>query len=362
MSADLLAEFGQESGSAQSSKPPAQTTRPPTNALIDGFDQSDEIFMTETSETLQRQHQGPHIKTFSSHYAPAIAASRQPAAYPAFDLPRPHDSDVLFDATEDTPASDAEDDDWGEFEGPEAVHQSQPRKSASITPNVPATAPAAAAQSSYNLGLAGTVDLLGGLSMTEPTSVPSQQRQYPATSNDPCPPAWDEDSFGDWGEFTESQSIKPIPPKPTQQPIQRTTPGISLLEDDSFGDWGDFADGPSTKSPPSKITPQKQPSIQTATPKKGSDPTKAASSIKPKAPTTKPFARPKPQTPAWEDDAFEDWADFNDGPAPSNLKSPPPRPSPSPPTTTKTTPSPQSFTSPSPALWLQPHFWRLAED
>ncbi|KAJ5439231.1 uncharacterized protein N7458_010229 [Penicillium daleae] len=284
MSADLLAEFGQGSGPAQSSEHPPQPARPPTNSLIDGFGQSDDIFFGDASKTSQERHQGPHIYTPQSHYAPTVA---QPAVYPSFDLPRPHDSDVLFDATEDKPTSEADDDEWGEFEGPEATQQSQPQQSAFITPNAPATAPAPApaAQSSYNPGLAGTVDMLGGLSMAETTPVPSQQSQHPI-GNLPPQAGWDDDSFGDWGEFTEAQSAKPLPPKTPQFPIQRKTQENPLLEDDSFGDW----------------------------------------------------------EPAWEDDAFEDWADFNDSLAPSNPKPTPSRPSRSPSTTTKTTPSSQSFT------------------
>jgi hypothetical protein len=189
--------------------------------------------------------------------------------------------------------------------------------------------------------------MLGGLSMAETTPVPSQQSQHPI-GNLPPQAGWDDDSFGDWGEFTEAQSAKPLPPKTPQFPIQRKTQENPLLEDDSFGDWGDFADESSTKSPPPKTSPKKQTSIKTATPKNGSISTKATPSIKPKASITKRSTNPNPQEPAWEDDAFEDWADFNDSLAPSNPKPTPSRPSRSPSTTTKTTPSPQSFTSNTP--------------
>ncbi|KAJ5389898.1 uncharacterized protein N7496_000966 [Penicillium cataractarum] len=345
MSADLLAEFGQGSGSAQSSEHPIRTAQPPTNSLIDGFNQSDDIFFGDASKTSQRYQQGPQINSQQSQYAPTAAAPRQPAAYQAFDLPRPHHSDVLFDATEDTPTSEGDDDDWGEFEGPEASQQSQSQQSTAMASYARTSAPAPPAQASRDIGLNQTVDLLGGLSMDENTSVPHQQSQHP-TGNPPSQPGWDDDSFGDWGEFTEAQSAKPLPPKPLRQPIQRNTPGNSLLEDDSFGDWGDFTDGPSTNLPPKASSAKKQTS---AVPAKASISTKATSTIKPKAPTqTKPLAKSKPQQPTWEDDTFENWGDFDDGPAPSN---PQPtlstRPTPSP-STTKTTPSPQSFTTNTP--------------
>jgi hypothetical protein len=352
MSADLLAEFGQGSGHAQGSQRPTQTARPSTNSLIDGFDQSDDVFFGDASENSQSRLQGPQVISQQSHYAPAAAAPRQPAAYQAFDLPRPHDSDVLFDAAEDTPASEADDDDWGDFEGPDATQQSQSQQSAVTPQSVQTTAPrpAPAAQASYNSGLAGTVDLLGGLSIAETTPDLVQQIQHP-TGNPLSQPGWDDDSFGDWGEFTEAQSAKPVPPKSSQPPVQRNTLSKSLLEDDSFGDWGDFADGPSANPSPPKPSAEKRTSIKTATQKKTSISTKATPSIKPRAPIqTKPSTRPKPEQPAWEDDAFDDWADFTDGPAPSIPKQASSLPSPSPSTTTKPTPSPQSFTTSTPTI------------
>lgn len=344
MSADLLAEFGQGSGSARSSEYPTQPARPPTNALIDGFDQSDDIFFRDAPKASQTHQQGPQINSQQRQYVPTAAAPRQLAAYQTFDLPRPHDSDVLFDATVDTPASEGEDDDWGEFEGPEASQQSQAQQSTALGLTTHTAMPAPAAQASRNIGLGGTVDLLGELSMDEKTSVPCQKSQQSA-GNPPSQPGWDDDSFGDWGEFTEAQSANPFPPKSPQQSIQRTTPGNSLLEDDTFRDWGDFTDGPSTNPPP-KASPKKQASIKATVPIKFSTSTKATSSIKPKAPNqTKPPVKSKNLPPAWEDDTFEDWGDFDDGPAPSTLSS---RPSPSPSTATKTTPSPQSFTTNTP--------------
>ncbi|KAJ5174945.1 uncharacterized protein N7482_000822 [Penicillium canariense] len=350
MSADLLAEFGQGSGSgsSQSAAQLPQTVRPKTNSLIDGFDQTDDIFFGETSHTSQDWQQSPRLASPQSQYA--SAAPRQSAVYPTFDLPRQHDSDVLFDATEDAPASDT-DDDWGDFEGPEATLQSQPRQSSVITPKAPVRAPAPAPQNLQDPSLAGTIDLLGGLSTAESTPSPTQPSQFGARNHSPQT-GWENDSFGDWGKFTEAQIAQAAPPKASPRQNQKRTPVKSLLEDDSFGDWGDFTEEPSANLPPPKASPKKQPSLRAgapskttpmkATPNKASIPTKAlaatraTTSVQPNNP-----AKPNSTQPPWEDDAFDDWGDFGDGPAQPN----PNCTSLSPPTSL----SPQSFASNTPS-------------
>ncbi|KAJ6131420.1 hypothetical protein N7523_001880 [Penicillium sp. IBT 18751x] len=260
MSADLWAEFGQGSGSAQSSDRP-RIPQPQTSSLISGFDQTDDLILG-----------GPQLSKsqFSNTSAPppqyAPSAHRQPPTFQAFDLPKQHDSDILFDATQDTTASE-EEDEWGEFEGPEeSAEHGQPSISAAIAQDAKAPAPRPQLQAPNNSKVPTTIDLLDSLSLDDPAPIARQlPKPGPKTipqANTPPPdePSWDEDSFGDWGDFTDGPpttltttnrnpvkpqiSIKPTPPQPAW--------------DDTFEDWGDFTNGPSTApaSAPQKPTPK----------------------------------------------------------------------------------------------------------
>ncbi|KAJ5676249.1 hypothetical protein N7462_009146 [Penicillium macrosclerotiorum] len=301
MSADLLAEFGQCSGTDQTSAHPPQSARPQPNTLGGGLDQSDDIFFGTTSDSLHNLSQNSTLASLPSQYAPVTP--RQAPSLQAFDLPRQEDSDVLFDATLDTPASDA-DDDWGEFEGPEATAQPSPG------PPQPTAVISKAAQAPSSPRahdeprFAGTAALLGSLSLVDPITHPNQPfpvgPNKPQASNPLSQSGWDDDSFGDWVQFADAQSTKPSSdhlPKDNQLPAPSSKP-LPADENDSFGEWGGFTDGPSAN--PTTTTRAKVP------------------------------LRHNPPQPTWED-GFDTWDDFTDGPALT-------RPAP-------ISPSPQSFTS-----------------
>jgi len=286
MSADLLAEFGQGSGSAQSSGQP-QNTQLQTDSLICGFDQSDDILLGGS------QHRSnAHISTSRAPPAQhAPEASRQPSAFQAFDLPRQHDSDILFDATGNLPASE-EDDDWGEFEGPEAsAEQDQPNSTTMLKeakppatrslPQVP-KAPAA-------------VNLLDSLSLDDKTpairQLPKRSPMRTLQASKPLEPSWGDDSFDAWGDFTDGPSTNPTPrmptPKKAQQPRKPAPPQPAW--DDTFEDWGDFTDGPSNPSTaptpaPAKPTPKPISRPSTTSP--------ASRSFISSTPTSPPNVRP----------------------------------------------------------------------
>lgn len=287
MSADLWAEFGQGSASAQSSDQP-RNTQPQPKSLISGFDQTDDLFFG-----------GPQLSNprFSNTSAPppqyASSAHRQPPTFQAFDLPKQHDSDILFDATEDTPASD-EDDDWGEFEGPEeSAERGQPSISTAIAQEAKAPAPRPQTQAPGDSKVPTTIDLLDSISLDDTAPIAQQlpkprSKTTPQANNPPPEPSWDDDSFGDWGEFTDGLSTTSAPknstPVRTQQPIKPTPPQPEW--DDTFEDWGDFTDGPSTVPAPA---PQKPTTKPTSRPSTTSPPPRSFISSTPKSP---PNVRP----------------------------------------------------------------------
>lgn len=183
---------------------------------------------------------------------------------------------MLFDAAIDTPASE-EDDDWGEFEGPEATaQQDQPKSSIPVLQEV--TAPAPKAHHLRTSRATGTIDLLGSLSLDDPAPAtshrpnPSQQGKHLQQASNPLPePAWDDDSFDDWGDFTDRPSTKTSPPRPPQKKPQqsiKSTPPQPTRDEDPFDDWDDFTDGPSTtRAPPKpKANPRPTSSQTTSTP------------------------------------------------------------------------------------------------
>ncbi|KAJ5684429.1 uncharacterized protein N7477_000774 [Penicillium maclennaniae] len=222
MSADLWAEFGQGSGSAQSSDQP-RIPQPQTSSFISGFDQADDLILG-----------GPQLSKsqFSNTSAPppqyAPSSHRQPPTFQAFDLPKQHDSDILFDATQDTPASE-EEDEWGEFEGPEeSAEHGQPSISAAIAQDAKAPAPRPQLQAPSNSKVPTTIDLLDSLSLDDPAPIARQlPKPGPKTipqANTPPPdePSWDEDSFGDWGDFTDG-------PPTTLATTNRNSPSTTSL-------------------------------------------------------------------------------------------------------------------------------------
>lgn len=249
MSADLLAEFGQDSGSAQSSAGRSQAAQPQANSLIDDLGQSNDFFSAVGSGGLQDR---PH------HLNARAQPSQQRPTFQTFDLPRRHDSDVLFDATLDAPTPDTEDD-WGEFEGPESSVQPAPTQ----TPTPAQTIRTSASQSQprQNQSTSGTIDLLDSLSIEDSKPASNQHIQgvsksnfQPQSNNPPTDSTWDDDSFDDWGDFADGTASTTIEAKPTpkkqQTPIKPAAPQPTWDDDE---DWGDFDDGPST-------TPAPQPS------------------------------------------------------------------------------------------------------
>lgn len=306
MSADLLAEFGQGSAPAQSSSSEPQKTKQPQhsqiNPLVDDFAQSDDIFFGGPSSSQPVQDHSLDSIPVSGHYKAQAPASRQQVpSLPAFNLPRQNNSDILFDAAEDTPASDTEDD-WGDFEGPatNTIQPNQSEHSAPIAQDAPVSVQAPnppnnqKATDTFNFFESLSIH---GVTATAKTSPGSAEKNPSPQAINPSPnpnPTWDDDSFGDWGEFADAPSTTPNVPAPDSSPVSK---------------------------------------IESASVRK------SASNPKPplkKKPTT---ARPAPQQPAWDDDAFDDWGDFNDGPDPT------PAPTHTAQKSTSNSPSLGSFTS-----------------
>lgn len=272
MSADLLAEFGQESGSARSSAGRSQM-QPQANSLIDDLGHTHDLFSMGQTGNLQDRSQGLNVRV-PSNQRTAPAPPKKPT-FQTFDLPQTHDSDVLFDATVDAPLSDTEDE-WGEFEGPDS---SVPPSQHQVSTSIKATGPSISQSRSHpNESISGTIDLLDSLSMDVPAPAskqpprgPLKSKHQPQPSNPPPEPTWDDDSFGDWGEFADETPSNPPPvksPPKRKQHLVQPAPSQTTWEEDE--DWGDFDDGPSanpalskpnqtprpsTTSPPSNIIP-----------------------------------------------------------------------------------------------------------
>ncbi|KAJ5156225.1 hypothetical protein N7492_009028 [Penicillium capsulatum] len=262
MSADLLAEFGHRSGPAQPSAGRSEA-QPKANALLDAPAQTDDLLSLGSSGHHTDRPRDHNLRVQSSQQA-APAPQRKPA-FQTFDLPHRHDSDLLFDATLDAPASDTEDD-WGEFEGPESsVAPSHPQGLSSI--NAKGT-PISESRSHQIQDPSGTIDLLDSLSMEDqapasnpPTREPLKSKQQPQLKNPPSEPTWDDDSFGDWDEFADETTSNSPPVKPNSSKKQfpaQPAPPQSMWEDDE--DWGDFNDGPSARPALTKPNQSSRPS------------------------------------------------------------------------------------------------------
>lgn len=330
MSADLFAEFGQGSSSAQSSGTRPQPTQSQADSLISGLETSDDFFGAASSNLQSHQNLSNPWTLSNYHYATQVP-QQQAFGFQTFDLPRQQDSDVLFDATVDTPASE-EEDDWGEFEGPQGTsQQTQPPQTEPVIPQaqVSASQPRPAAQVT---GATSSFDLLS-LDETPPAPIQSSgksQGSAQQASNALLQPTKEDDSFDDWGEFTSGQlptttSVETAPNK-AQQPVKPATPQPKW-EDESFDDWGEFTDG----QPPA---------------------TTPAEAAKPAPKKAQSLVKPAPPQPALEDDSFEAWDDFTDGPSTSPTSAPSkprPKPTPNPTTpasTSTTTPPTRNFISP----------------
>ena len=264
MSADLLAEFGQGSGPPHPSASRPQTGQTQTNSLILDLEGPNADFLTSISENTKGGFQASKSRFPANQYS--SPTSRLTPGFQTFDLPQQNDSDVLFDATIDTPASDIEDD-WGEFEGPESTSNgSQPQHSSYNIEG--AKLPATKSQAGQIPHTSGTIDLLDSSSMEDPVPVTrnlqsgSINKSLVSTSKPPLEPKWDDD-FGDWGEFTDEHPIKvaaakaaPKSNKPAVKPISKQP----NWDDDVFEDWGDFTDGQTTTTPaPPRAKPKSAP-------------------------------------------------------------------------------------------------------
>ncbi|KAI2792672.1 hypothetical protein POX_b02712 [Penicillium oxalicum] len=337
MSADLWAEFGQASGAAQSSGGPTQTARPVSRSLIDGVDQSGDFFFGIASKVpiqaaAPTQPYDRRVESPSIHRPPAAIRQAVTRPQPAvFNLPPPHDSDVLFDAAEDTPAGSSDDDEWGEFAGPE-TSATQPHQLAHLNTGSEAQTPA-------SQHISGAVDLLGELSISD--SIVTSDVPVPSPPNDPSSQSgWNDDSFGDWGDFTEAQ---PVQSNPSEAPTKS-----SLTEKDSIMEWDDFTDG--APAPARSFEPNANRSYVQASPsKKLPSPTTKASAVQSRNVSKPQSAKEsKSQAANWDEDSFEDWADFNDEPEPKRPQvhsASTPRQAQSSRTTTVTTSTPSMRTS-----------------
>ncbi|KAJ5163059.1 uncharacterized protein N7500_004889 [Penicillium coprophilum] len=247
MSADLLAEFGQAPAPDKRSR--QQPLQHQKHSFFDADDSID--FFGPTGSVQHNKRPNPTQEAHNQFTTPA--ASWQSPDHQEFGLPLNPHSDVLFDAEFDTPASDA-DDDWGEFEGPNSnTLHAQPialRQSDTVTSLKPEPR-------REDPQVSRTVDLLDSLSM--PDSAPVVKHPSKIAKNQHLEPnnqehsAWEDDSFGDWGDFADVPASQP-PPKVSKKkakapirPIKSNSQPASTWGDEAFDDWGDFSDGPSVK-------------------------------------------------------------------------------------------------------------------
>ncbi|KAJ5232254.1 hypothetical protein N7468_005210 [Penicillium chermesinum] len=249
MSADLLAEFGQGSAAPQTHAGQPRI-KPPQTLLIDDFDQP--------------SYESPNESAGPSHgwlrtSAPKVPATQaippapqQPPGFEFFNLPRQDNSDVLFDAAVDEPAGDDEDD-WGDFEGPQSTQVAEPAPSVSVSKT----------QHAPIIQTSATIDLLDSLSIADPPAkptakqLPSQttERQHPTPAGkSQSDPGWDDNPDDDWGDFTDGPSIEPVStqrtPKSTPKPEPKPTSEIGTISPTDQAQHHQH----SSPSPPPKIS------------------------------------------------------------------------------------------------------------
>ncbi|KAJ5947810.1 hypothetical protein N7466_000825 [Penicillium verhagenii] len=303
MSADLLAEFGQGSGPPQSSAGNPQAGQQQTSS---GLDHSDDDFFSSLSTS--KQHNRPQISVSRPPANQYITpTSRQPPGFELFNLPRHENSEVLFDAETDTPGNDTEDD-WGDFEEPESVASNfQAQQSENIIPKV---RPPVAQYQTAQIDLLDSLSLRDSTPTTEKHTALSKRISAP-TSKSPVP-TWDDDSFGDWDEFTDAPSATVSASQATaknpvtkiiakqMKPSTKASKAIStaprqIIQEDDFEDWGDFNDGPAAVAPAPAPAPIQKPKSKPNSPASAS--AHAPSTINPRnflfsTPTSPPAVRP----------------------------------------------------------------------
>lgn len=239
MSADLFAEFGLNSTSAQSAGVSGQQ-RIQASSLIPDLD------------TLEDADFGDFTNPDQSTPQPTQQTGRSNGAQ------RQNDDNVLFDATLET-TSNAESDDWGDFETAEP--SPAPKSAGPVHSSNEMTA---GIQGRYKGPdtLSRDFDLLESL---------------PIEDKEPSPPTMAAAAT----KTTKMQAAKaPSRKGPAQNQRKRSlaTPARQPdpQEEDSFGDWGDFIDGPSTQAPTSatpassKASSKPQPAPESAFPRASS--------------------------------------------------------------------------------------------
>lgn len=283
MSADLLAEFGQAPAPDNNSR--QQPLQYQKNSF---FDEDENIDFFGSSRSVQHNERPNPTSEAGGQFAAPAAPWQGPGQ--EFNLPLNPHSDILFDSAFDTPASDA-DDDWGEFEGPDS--NTQPAQSTALQQSTTATLSKQEPRQDAPQ-VSKTIDLLDSLSMQDSAPVvkyPSeiaQKNQNLGPSNNQHQATWEDDSFGDWGDFADAPASQP-PPKvpqkrtkaPTKPPVKPNKPPVSTWDDDAFDDWGDFSDGPSVKAVP-KSKPISSPTAPNPAPSSSvSETTSPAATVRP---------------------------------------------------------------------------------
>ncbi|KAL4799846.1 hypothetical protein BDV19DRAFT_237898 [Aspergillus venezuelensis] len=228
MSADLFAEFGNGAPTSQPSKAVRQQPAPSqAGFLIAGLDAFEDATLPQTSSS--------HLNAPTSFQTQNKTQDYTFDDFGEFELPQNDNDEVLFDATLETFSRD-EEDDWGEFESaqfpghqfgqtrtqkplqtPKAV---TPPTTKSIQSSQPSTAPS------------GTVDLLGSFDSLTIDDKPTTTRK-PSTHT----------------LIDNIPRIKRATVQPPRQPLP--------VEEDSFEDWGDFTDGPVETSKPKATESQR---------------------------------------------------------------------------------------------------------
>ena len=243
MSADLFAEFGLNSTSAQSAGVSGQQ-RTQASSLISDLD------------TLEDADFGDFTSPDQSTPQPTQQTGRSNGAQ------RQNNDNVLFDATLET-ASNAESDYWGDFE---TAEPSPAPKSAG--PARSSNEMTAGIQGPYKDSdtLSRDFDLLESLSIEDKKPPPPPPTTTPTTTTAAAAT-----------KTTKTQATKAPSrkgPTPNQRKRNLATPARppDPPEEDSFGDWGDFIDGPSTQAPTSakpassKMSSKPQPAPESAFP------------------------------------------------------------------------------------------------
>lgn len=212
MSADLFAEFGSNPASTQSTNfSRQQTANSQSSSLISDLEASEDA-------------------DFGDFADPILSQPAPKQIGPTERSPQKYDDNVLFDATFET-ASNAEADDWGDFESaepsavqPEPVHAPK-RVAHPIGGQHHFKSPSISSKD---------LDLLDSLSI-EDKKPPAPKRAAPKKSHLP------------------RNKSRPVAPSKTPAPV----------DEDFFGEWGDFIDGPPSAPPaqtrkPSESTSHEQ--------------------------------------------------------------------------------------------------------